>query len=50
VFRTVSFVVDHDTEKWNAGVRLLLFRRISAHLAWLDLEIPAGGVGFLHRF
>ncbi|MGH2569573.1 MAG: YjbH domain-containing protein, partial [bacterium] len=50
VFRTVSFVGDYDTEKWNAGVRLLLFRRISAHLAWLDLEIPAGGVGFLHRF
>jgi hypothetical protein len=27
-----------------------LFRRVSAQLAWLDLEIPAGGVGLLHRF
>jgi hypothetical protein len=49
VFRTVSFVADHDTEKWNAGVRVRLLGRISAQVAWLDLEIPSAGMGLLHR-
>ena len=36
--RPLSIAIDFDTEKWNSGARLLLFRRVSVYLAWLDLE------------
>jgi hypothetical protein len=48
--RTVSVTVDFDTEKWNSGVRLKLFRRLNVQVAWLNLATLSGGVSWTQHF
>lgn len=47
---TVSLAVDHDTEKWNLGLRATLFGHISASYVLLDFDIPSGSVAWFQRF
>lgn len=46
----LSVMAEHDSEKWNAGGRLTLFRRAHLHAAVMDLETFSGGFGWTHRF
>jgi hypothetical protein len=45
-----SLIVDLDTEKVNSSIRLMIFNRVSLHLAWLDLETVSGGLGWTQVF
>jgi hypothetical protein len=46
----VSVALDFDTEKWNTSLRLIAFRHLAAHLAFLNFEAPAGGFSWTQRF
>jgi hypothetical protein len=49
-FRAVSGVVEYDTEKWNAGARVVLFRKLALSGVYLDLDVLSGGASFTQRF
>ena len=50
VGRYGSLALDYDTEKWNTGIRVYAFQHLTAYVAFLHWEAPAGGVCWTHRF
>src|SRR5262249_17640204 len=42
-FGAVSGIVDYDTERWNAGGRIVLFRRLAAQAVFVDMDVLCGG-------
>jgi hypothetical protein len=43
-------LLDFDTEKWNSGVALTAFGRLSAQFVLLHLDTPSGALAWTHRF
>jgi hypothetical protein len=43
-------LLDFDTEKWNSGVALTAFGRLSSQLVLLHLDTPSGALSWTHRF
>lgn len=39
-------VVEHDSEKWNAGFGLTVIGHLKLRAAWIDLRHPAVGIGW----
>lgn len=44
------FLLENDTEKWNAGLRVVAFSRLTAQVALLHFETISGGVGWTQGF
>jgi hypothetical protein len=42
-------LLDFDTEKWNSGLALTAFGRLSAQLVLLHLDTPSGALAWIHR-
>jgi len=43
-------LAEYDSEKWNGGIRLVAFDRLSAQLVFLNFEEPSGGVSWSVKF
>jgi hypothetical protein len=43
-------MAEHDSEKWNGGLRVVAFSRLSAQLAMLNFESLSGGASWSVRF
>jgi len=49
-FAPFSGIVEYDTEKWNAGARVLVLGRFHVQAVLLDLEVFSGGISWSHSF
>jgi hypothetical protein len=43
-------MAEHDSEKWNGGLRVVAFSRLSGQLTWLNFESFSAGASWSVRF